>query len=144
MMNIQTRKFPLITGTKVLRDVMGPALLALGTATAALTPIRTRADDFAAHSERVSLAKLDLNSVEGARKAYARIKAAAFSVCGEQSMDIEVMVRGPGECVQGAIARAVLDVRSVELSKLYIKRNGIEIATLHGVTSPIVTAENSK
>ena len=143
-MNIQTCKPPPITGTKVLRDVMGPALPALVTATAALTPIRTRADDFSARSERVSLAHLDLNSAEGARKAYGRIKAAAFSVCGEQSMNIEVMVRGPGECVRATIARAVLDVRSVELSKLYIKRNGIEMATLYGVTSPIVTAGNSK
>jgi UrcA family protein len=123
---------------------MGPALLALATATVVLTPISTRADDFSAHSVRVRLAGLNLNSVEGARKAYARIKAAAFSVCGEQSMDIEVMVRGPGECVQGAIARAVLDVQKVELSKLYIKKNGIKIATLYGVTSPIVTAGNSK
>jgi UrcA family protein len=123
---------------------MGLALLALATATAALTPIRTHADDFSTHSERVNLANLDLNSVEGARKAYARIKAAAFSVCGEQSMDIEVMVRGPGKCVQEAIAHAVLDVQSAELSKLYIKRNGIQIAALYGVTSPIVTAGNSK
>jgi UrcA family protein len=143
-MNILTCKPPSITGTKVLRDVMGPALLALATATAALTPIRTHADDFSTHSERVNLANLNLNSVEGARKAYARIKAAAFSVCGEQSMDIEVMVRGPGECVQGAIARAVLGVQSAELSKLYIKRNGAQIAALYGVTSPIVTAGNSK
>jgi len=143
-MNIQTCKPPLSTGTKILRDVMGLALLALATATVALTPIRTHADDFSVHSERVSLANLDLNSAEGARKAYVRIKAAAFSVCGEQSMDIEIMVRGPGECVQGAIARAVLDARSVELSKLYIKRNGVQIAALYGVTSPIVTAGNSK
>ena len=143
-MNIQTCKRPLISGTKVLRDVMGQALLALATATVVLTPIRTYADDFSTHSERVNLANLDLNSVEGARKAYARIKAAAFTVCGEQSMDIEVMVRGPGECVPGAIARAVLGVQSVELSKLYIKRNGAQIAALHGVTSPIVIAGNSK
>jgi UrcA family protein len=143
-MNIQTCKPPLITGTKVLRNAMGLALLALATATAALTPIRTHADDFSTHSERVNLANLDLNSVEGARKAYARIKAAAFSVCGEQSMDIEIMVRGPGKCVQEAIARAVLGVQSAELSKLYIKRNGIQIAALYGVTSPIVTAGNSK
>ena len=143
-MNIKTWKTPLITGTKVLRDVVGPALLVLATAIVLVTPIRTRAGDFSPHSERVSLAKLDLNSAEGARKAYARIKAAAFSVCGEQSMDIEVMVRGPGECVQGAIARAVLGVQSVELSRLYIKRNGTQIAGLYGVTSPIVTAGNSK
>jgi UrcA family protein len=143
-MTIHSYRHPLIAGTKVLRKVACPALLALGTATVALTPIGTRANDFSAHSQRVSLAMLDLNSVEGARKAYARIKDAAWSVCGESRWDIEVMVRGPGECVQGAIARAVLDVRSAELSKLYIKRNGIEMATLYGVRSPIVTAENSK
>jgi UrcA family protein len=123
---------------------MGPVLLALATATAAVAPINTRADDFSPHSERVSLAKLDLNSVEGARKAYTRIKAAAFNVCGEQNMNIEVMVRGPGKCVQEAIARAVIGVQSAELSKLYIKRNGTQVAALYGVTSPIVTAGNSK
>jgi UrcA family protein len=143
-MNIQTCKPPFITGTKVLRDVIGPALLALATATVVLTPIRVRAEDLSAHSVHVSLANLNLNSVEGARKAYSRITAAAFDVCGESSMDFEVMFRGPGECVQGALARAVLDVRSVELSKLYIKKNGIKIAALRGVTSPIVTAENKK
>jgi UrcA family protein len=143
-MNIQTCKPPLITGTKVLRDVLGLALLALVTATVALSPKGAHADDFSTHSERVNLANLNLNSVEGARKAYARINAAAFNVCGEQSMDIEVMVRGPGECVQGAIARAVLGVQSAELSKLYIKRNGVQIAALYGVTSPIATAGNSK
>jgi hypothetical protein len=92
----------------------------------------------------VSLANLKLNSVEGARKAYTRIKAAAWSVCGESSTDIEVMVRGPSECVKDAIARAVIGVQSVELSKLYIKKNGVQMATLYGVTSPIVTAGNSK
>ena len=143
-MDIQNGSNSLKTSTKILRSAIGPALLALGAAGVALTPIRTRAADFSGHSQRVSLANLDLNSVEGARKAYTRIKAAAWSVCGESSMDIEVMVRGPGQCVQGAIARAVLGVQSVELSKLYIKRNGMQIATLYGVTSPIVTAGNSK
>ncbi len=68
-MNIQTCKPPLVTGTKVPRDAMVLAPLALATSTAVLTPFRTRADDFSAHSERVCLANLDLNSVEGARKA---------------------------------------------------------------------------
>jgi UrcA family protein len=143
-MIIQTDNPRLPTGTKILRDVIGPALLALGTAAVVLTPIRTPAADLSVHSERVSLANLKLNSVEGARKAYTRIKAAAWSVCGESSTDIEVMVRGPSECVKDAIARAVIGVQSVELSKLYIKKNGVQMATLYGVTSPIVTAGNSK
>ena len=143
-MNIQTCKTPLISGAKLLRSVLAPALLALGAATAALTPIRILANDFSAQSERVSLANLDLNSVKGARTAYARIKAAAWSVCGESTMAIEVMVRGPGECVQATLARTVLDVHSVELSKLYIRRNGSQMAALYGVTTPIVTAGNTK
>jgi UrcA family protein len=144
-MNIKICKTPLIAGARVCGKVIGPALLALAaTATVELTPIRVRAEDLSAHSVHVSLAKLNLNSVEGARKAYSRITAAAYDVCGESTMDFEVMFRGPGECVQGAVARAVLDVQSVELSKLYIKRNGIKLAALHGVTSPIVTAENKK
>jgi UrcA family protein len=143
-MKIQTCKPSLIAGTKLLRDVMGSALLALATAAAVLTPIRSPAGDLSVHSERVSLANIDLNSAEGARKAYSRIKAAAWSVCGESSADIEVMVRGPSECVKDAIARAVIGVQSVELSKLYIKKNGIQMAALYGVTPPIVTAGNSK
>jgi UrcA family protein len=143
-MIIQTCKPRWLTGTKILRDVMGPALLALGTAAVVLTPIRTPAADLSVHSERVSLANLNLNSVEGARKAYTRIKAAAWSVCGESSADIEVMIRGPSECVKDAIARAVIGVQSFELSKLYIKKNGVHMAALYGVTSPIVTAGNSK
>ena len=143
-MNIQNCKPTLITGTKVLRCVMSTTLLALGTATVVLTPICTRAGDFSAQSQRVSLANLNLNSVEGARKAYTRIQAAAWSVCGESRADIEVMMRGPSECVKDAIARAVNSVQRVELSKLYIKKNGVQMAALYGVTTPIVTAGNSK
>jgi UrcA family protein len=143
-MNVQTCKPPLITRTKVLRAVMGPALLALATATVVLSPKGAHADDFSTHSERVNLANLDLNSVEGARKAYARIKAAAWSVCGESSQDIGVIVRGPSKCVKDAIARAVIGVQSDELSELYIKRNGIQMAKLYGVMSPVVTAGNAK
>ena len=144
-MNFQTCKPPLISREKVLRDAMSLALLALAlaTATIALTP-RTHADDFSAHSERVSLANLDLNSVEGARKAYTRIKAAAWSVCGESTQDIGVIVRGPSKCVKDAIARAVIGVQSVEVSELYIKKNGVQLAKLYGVMPPIVTAGNTK
>jgi UrcA family protein len=144
-MNVQYCKTPpvalVITRAKVV-NAIAPALLLLGTATVALTPIRTQADDFSPRSVRVSLHNLNLNSAEGARKAYGRLKEAAFGVCGESSEDIEVIVRGPGECVKETLARAVLDVQSAELSKVYIKRNGIGLATLYGVTPPIVTAGN--
>jgi UrcA family protein len=143
-MNYQFCNPSLFTGAKVLRDAMGPALLALAAVTAALTPIGTRADDFSPHSQRVSLARLDLNSVEGARKAYTRIRAAAWSVCGQSTEDIEVIVRGSSECVKDAIARAVIGAQSVELSKFYVKTNGVQMAKLYGVTSPIVASGTTK
>jgi UrcA family protein len=142
-MNIQSCKTPPIASVKFFTAIAA-VLLVLATAATALTPIRVRADDFSPRSVRVSLHNLNLNSAEGARKAYGRLKEAAFSVCGESSEDIEVIVRGPGECVKETLARAVLDVQSAELSKLYIKRNGIGLATLYGVASPIVTAGNVK
>ncbi len=53
----------------------------------------------------------------------------------------DVMVRGgPSDCVRGALANAVRDVRSAELSNLYIKKNGIKLAMQYGVTPEILTA----
>ncbi len=143
-MNIQNCKLTLVTGTKVLRHVMSTMLLALGTASLLMTPIGTRAGDFSTQSRHVRLANLNLNSVDGARKAYRRIEAAAWSVCGESSGHIEVMIRGTSDCVKDAVARAVVGVQSVELSKVYINTNGVQRATLYGIASPILTAGNSK
>ena len=138
---------PFTTRTGVMPNAVVPMLLALWTTGAALAPTRIQAGDFSAHSERVysqrlSLAGLDLTSPAGARKAYARINEAAWSVCGKSSLQIEVMVNGPGECVQAAIAGAVRAVRSAELSAMYIKTIGIVLATLYGVRPPIITADN--
>jgi UrcA family protein len=124
-----------------IRKMMIPSLLALVAGIAALTPIGTRADDFSPHSIRVSLAHLDPNSAEGARKVYARIESAAWTVCGESTMDVDVMYRhGPSECVKEAIAHAVRDVRSVELAQLYIKKNGTKLAKQYNVTPDILMA----
>ncbi|MGO9993563.1 MAG: UrcA family protein [Steroidobacteraceae bacterium] len=124
-----------------IHQVMIPALLALSAGIAGLTPIRAHADDFSPRSVRVRIADLNPNTVEGARKIYARLKAAAYTVCGESDTDIDVMVRGgPSGCVREAIAHAVRDVRSVELSQLYIKKNGTTIAKQYGVTPDILTA----
>jgi UrcA family protein len=124
-----------------IRKVVIPSLLALIAGIAALTPICTHADEFSPRSIRVSLAHLNPNSVEGARKAYARIESAAWTVCGESAMDIDVMVRGgPSECVREALAHGVRDVRSVELAQLYIKKNGTKLAKQYDVSTDILMA----
>jgi UrcA family protein len=124
-----------------IRKLVIPSLLALVAGVAALTPICTHADEFSPPSIRVSLAHLNPNSVEGARKIYARIESAAWTVCGESSMDFDVMYRhGPSECVKEALAHAVRDVGSVELAQLYIKKNGTKVAKQYNVTTDILMA----
>jgi UrcA family protein len=118
-----------------------PSLLALIAGIAALTPICTHADEFTPRSIRVSLAHLNPNSVEGARKVYARLESAAWTVCGESAMDTEVMYRhGPSECVKEALAHGVRDVGSVELVQVYIKKNGAKLAMQYNVTPDILIA----
>jgi len=124
-----------------IRKLVIPSLLVLTAGIAALTPICSHADDFSPRSIRVGLAHLNPNSVEGAAKVYARIESAAWTVCGESAMDIEVMYRhGPSECVKEALAHAVRDVRSVELAQLYIKKNGTKLAKQYNVTPDILMA----
>lgn len=124
-----------------IHKVVVPGLLALTAGIAALTPICTHADDFSPRSMRVSLAHLNPNSVAGARKIYARLESAAWTVCGESTMDIEVMYRhGPSKCVKETLARAVRDVGSVELAQLYIKKNGAKLAKQYNVTTDILIA----
>jgi len=136
--SINTLEIPML---KNIRKVVIPALLAVTAGIAALTPICTHADESATRSIRVRIADLDPNSVDGARKIYGRLERAAWTVCGESSMDIEVMVRGgPSDCVKEALAHAVRDVRSVELSQLYIKKNGAKLAMQYGVTTEILMA----
>jgi len=124
-----------------IRKVMIPALLSLSVAIAGLTSIRAHAGDSSPSSVRVSIAGFDRNSVEGARKIYARLKAAAYSVCGESEWDhYSVFRHGPSDCVNEALARAVLDVRSTQLSNLFIQKNGVTVAAQYGITPDIMTA----
>jgi UrcA family protein len=136
--SINSLEIPMFTN---VRKLVIPSLLALIAGIAAMTPICTHAEDFSPRSTRVSLANLNPNSVEGARKVYARIESAAWTVCGESTMDIDVMYRhGPSECVKEAIAHAVRDVRSFELAQLYIKKNGAKLAKQYNVTTDILMA----
>jgi UrcA family protein len=133
---------PAPTLSKSLRKAVVAALLALAGGIAALTPVGSHADEFSPRSIQVSLAGLDPNSVKGAHKIYARLEQAAWTACGESTLDIQVLATGgPSTCVREALAHAVRDVRSAELSRLYIKRHGIKLAMEYRVTPEILTAQ---
>jgi UrcA family protein len=125
----------------VIPKVMLPALLALAAWTAALTPVRSHAEDSSTRSVRVSIAHLNPNSPEDARKIYRRLHAAAFEACGESTEDIDYIARGgPSDCVKQALANSVLELRSDEVAKLFIKKLGITAAIHYSVTPEILTA----
>jgi UrcA family protein len=133
---------PASTLSKSLRRAVVAALLALVAGIAALTPVSGHADEFSPRSIRVSIAGLDPNSAEGARKIYVRLEHAAWTVCGESVSDIQVLATGgPSKCVKEALAHAVRDVRSAELARIYIKKNGSKLAREYKVTPEILTAQ---
>jgi UrcA family protein len=137
--SIETQEIPMSTYFHNASIV--PTIIALMAGLAALAPIGSHADERATNSERVSIVGLNPNSVDGAKKIYARLSAAAWRVCGESTFDIDVMYRGgPSDCVHEALAHAVRDVHSVQLSQLYVKNNGIKMAKLYDVTPDILTA----
>jgi len=105
------------------------ALLALAVAVAASAP--GRADESAV---RLTYSDLNLKSIEGARHLYSRIYTAANYACGASDTDMDVIVRfGPSRCVKEAIARAVRNLNSPQLSRVYIERNGADVASSFGI-----------
>jgi UrcA family protein len=130
------------TSSKRIRKAVVPALLALAGGIAALTPVSGHANEFAPVSIHVNIAGLDPNTVDGARKIYARLEQAAWTACGESTSDIQVLVTGgPSKCVQDALANAVRAMRSVEVAQIYVKRNGSKTAMEYKVTPEILTAQ---
>jgi UrcA family protein len=128
--------------SKSRRKAVICALFALAWAIAALTPATGHADEFSPRSIHVSIAGLDPHSVKGAHQIYARLEQAAWIACGESTLDIQVLATGgPSKCVQEALAHAVREVRSVELSQLYLKRHGSKLAAEYRVTPEILTAQ---
>ena len=118
-----------------------PTFIALMAGLAALAPLGSHASEPPKNSERVSIAGLNPNTPDGAKKIYARLSAAAWRVCDESSLDIEVIYTGgPGDCVHEALAHAVRDVHSAELAQVFIKNNGVKMAMQYDVSPGIRTA----
>jgi UrcA family protein len=118
------------------------ASLAIGVAVTAFFPIYSQADE-TARTEKLSFSRTKLQSDEGARKVYTLIVQAANSACETSSTDTDVVMRrGPGPCVQEAVARAVRQLNSQKLAQVYVADNGIDRAREYGISDAARTASN--
>ena len=125
---------------KVHVNVTAGATFALVVAIAAAAPVVSRADEPV--KMRISYSDLNPNSPEGAKRLYSRLEQVANSVCGTSNTDTDVIMRGPGPCVQAAIGHAVRDINNATLTKLYVKRNGVELARQFGIEGDTLTARD--
>jgi len=115
-------------------------LIGAATTLAGVMPLcSAQADE--APSVHVSYADLNLSSAAGAKALYQRINVAANEVCPKDSRDL-ALKQLHLSCMQEAVAAAVRDVNSPQLSTLYVAKNGEEAAMKLGVSSPIRTARN--
>lgn len=117
-------------------------LLTLTAALIAAAPILSHAADAASVGVKVSFADLNPGTIEGAQRLYSRIEQAANTACGTSNMDTDVIMRGPGPCVRGAVARAVKGVKSPTLAQVYIEKNGLKAANEFGITRDVLAAKN--
>jgi UrcA family protein len=89
-------------------------------------------------SRQVSTAGLDLNTAEGARAAYARLKSAARSLCSDGGS----VYRAPSwvyrECIEDALAHTVRNVNRRLMTQAFVadygtvaaEKDGIDLGTL--------------
>jgi UrcA family protein len=84
-------------------------------------------------SRQVSAAGIDLNTLEGARVMYFRLKAAARALCSTS----DPVERAPSwvyrACMQEALAKAVRDVDRPFLTQAFVSDYGGEIAAHFGI-----------
>jgi UrcA family protein len=129
-----------VTVFKVHVNVKAGATFALWVALAAAAPVVSRADEPV--KMRISYADLNPNSPEGVQRLYSRLEQVANYVCGTSNTDTDVIMRGPGPCVKAAIGHAVRDINNAMLTKLYVKRNGVELARQFGIEGDTLTARD--
>lgn len=119
--------------------VKASATFALLIAVAAAAPDVSRAGE---PEMRIRYSDLNINSPEGARHLYSRIERVANYACGTSNTDTDVIMRGPGPCVRAAIGHAVHNINSAMLTKLYVERNGVDLARQFGIEGDTLTARD--
>ena len=84
-------------------------------------------------TRQVSAAGVDMNTAEGARAMYVRLKSAARSLCSTS----DPLYRAPSwvysDCVQDALSRAVLHAHRPLITQVFISDYGIEAAEQFGI-----------
>ena len=101
---------------------------------AAIAPMLSHAADATvAVTRQVSYAGIDLDTTDGAHTLYVRLKHAASSLCSPSHEEY----RGPSwvyrECIQDAVAKAVIQVKRPLITQLFVGDYGSEIAAQLGV-----------
>jgi UrcA family protein len=101
---------------------------------AAIAPIASRAAETSVTvSRQVSYAGVNLNTPEGARAAYVRLKSAARSLCSTS----DPLYRAPSwiysGCVQDALARAIRHTNRPLITQVFVSDYGIEAAEEFGI-----------
>ena len=89
-------------------------------------------------SETVSVVGIDLNTPEGARKVYMRLKAASRSVCGDSRLGLEMPHVG---CDEDALGNAIRSANRPQLTMVYLRSHSIQTAEAHGIRIPLLVAE---
>ena len=88
----------------------------------------------------VSAVGLDLNTPEGARTLYSRLRLAALDVCSDH---VRVGLAFPTfykECFEDALARAIRSAAIPQLTLIYLRSHSAEAAEAHGVNVPVLAS----
>jgi len=101
---------------------------------AAIAPIYSHAADATVTVTRqVSYAGIDINTSDGAHTIYVRLKHAANSLCIAPNEEFRSPSWKYRECIQEAVAKAVLEAKSPLLTQMFVGDYGSEIAAQLGV-----------
>lgn len=91
-----------------------------------------------------SAAGLDLNTPEGVRTMYSRLRLAAHEVC---STHVRVGLAPPTspatfytECFEDALGRAIRSVAMPQLTIIYLRSHTAEAAEAHGISVPVLAS----
>jgi len=89
-------------------------------------------------SEAVSTIGLNLNTPEGARELYMRLKAASRRVCRDPRAIVEA---ASSRCADDALGRAVGSANRPQLTLIYLRYHSIQVAENHGIRIPFMVAD---
>ena len=88
-------------------------------------------------SKTVSAVGIDVNTPEGARELYVRLKAASQRVCSDRRLGLKLPEVG---CAEDALGNAIRSVNRSQLTLVYLRSHSIQTAEAYGIRIPILVA----